>query len=66
MFISQSAAWHFKFTQYLMPSPAADVSKEHLKFDSSVIGNGDNLGLDWLQCNYELLGAYQQFTSVGE
>lgn len=46
-----------------MPSPTADVSKEHLKFDSSVTGDGDNLGLDWLQCNYEL-GAYQQFTSV--
>lgn len=49
--------------QYLMPSPTADASKEHLKFDSSVIGDGDNLRLDWLQCNYGL-GAYQQFSLV--
>ena len=38
---------------------AADASKEHLKFDSSVIWNGDTL--DWI--DYEL-GAYQQFSSV--
>lgn len=45
-----------------MPSPAADASKEHLKFDSSLTGNGVKLGLEWLQCNYEQ-GAYQQFTT---
>lgn len=37
MFISLSAAWQFKFIQWLMPSVTADASKEHLDFDSSVM-----------------------------
>lgn len=43
MFISLSAAWQFKFTQYMMPSATADASEGHLKFVSSLMGNGDNV-----------------------
>lgn len=41
-----------------MPNATADAPKEHLKFDSSLTGNGDNLGL--AICNYGL-SPYQQF-----
>lgn len=36
------------------PSATADASEGHLKFDSSVIGIGDNLVL--AMCNYALGG----------